>query len=630
MEKHREVRGEFLNQMNHRVVDEFLSSLRKANNRESTINRHRARLQFFFKDRNEQFSAITQDDVQKWLEKLQVNLNERSLQNYVATLRAFYRFCVIMEYVKKSPVMGQEMIIPKEAYWILKKSLPNEINQTVVNEYLENMKDSGRNKSSIISQRTLLQRFFITCKKPYSSITAKDIEQWVDKHSNKWSTNTIREHYRVFRSFFSFCVEKDYIETMPIKKTRWVAVAGKYWEIQQPISNLENRQVLNEFLLYLKDKGYSQGTIEGMRIILQLFFRSRKERFSSISTEEVYLWIAENLKGIRKETGGTYVGYIRTFYRFCVWKGYMKTTPVIYQWEWEKKGKCYWELTKTLVNVRNQEVINEFLLSMKVSNLSEGTIKSYCYFLSNFFLEEEKDFDSLTSDCILTWLTQHQNEWKENTVCHYLSMLSSFYCFCVEEEYMEKSPIKMRWFPRIPQSIPKFLEKSEVAKIRLLCESEEIRNRAMVEFFFATGCRIGEIHGLDKEHIDFENRTAIVTGKGKKIRTVHFTEKCSMILERYLATRTDNLPALFVSKWGERINQSYIRGVVKKLGESANLTSSLHPHRFRHTFATNLLAKGASLSFIADELGHKDLKVTQTYARFPKQEILAMYRKYMG
>ena len=267
---------------------------------------------------------------------------------------------------------------------------------------------------------------------------------------------------------------------------------------------------------------------------------------------------------------------------------------------------------------------------MKVSNFSEGTIRRYRNFLVSFFHEREKTFDSLTSNCILAWLTQHQNEWKEQTVCAYLSMLNSFFHFCIEEGYMENSPIKMRWFPRVPKPIPKFLEKGEVAKIRLLCENEQIRNRAIVEFFLATGCRIGEVHGLNKEHIDFENRTATVTGKGKKIRTVHFTENCSMILERYLAIRTDNLPGLFVSKWGERIKTSYIRKIVRELGESAKLTSSLHPHRFRHTFATELLAKGASLSFIADELGHKDITVTKVYANLPRQEILAMYRKYMG
>lgn len=619
-----------MNQKNYTVVNEFLSSLREANNKESTIYRHRTRLQVFFKHRKEEFTAITQDDIQKWLEKLQGGMKEGTLQGYVATLRAFYKFCVVMEFVKKSPVMGKKRRTPEKAYWVLKESLPNEINQTVVNEYLEGMKVSGRTEKLIKKHRSMLQRFFIACKKPYPSITAKDIEQWVDKNRDTWSIHYIQEYYNVIRSIFSFCEEKDYIETMPIKKTRWVGAAEKYWEIQQPIASIENREVLNEYLLYLKDEGYTQRTIKDTRIILQLFFRRRKERFSSITTEEIYLWIGETVKSTRKATNGVYVSLIRSFYRFCVWKGYMENSPVIYRSEFEKTRENYWILTKTLVNTRNQEVINEFLLSMKVYNLSEVTIRKYRAFLGTFFHKREGDFDSLTSDCILTWLNQHQKKWKEGTVCNYLSMLNSFYCFCVNEEYMEKSPIKMRWFPRIPKSIPKYLEKVEVAKILVEGERGIIRNRAIVEFFLATGCRVGEVHRLDKEHINFENRTAIVTGKGKKIRTVHFTEKCSMILERYFATRKDNQPGLFVTKWGTRLGIQAIQRIVKALGESAKLTRPLYPHRFRHTFATELLSKGANLSFIADEMGHKDIKVTQIYANFPKREILTMYRKYMG
>lgn len=625
-----EINDGYLNQRNYSVVNEFLSSLRNANYKESSINVRRQRLRFFFKDRKEEFTIIKQDDIQKWMEKIRGDQKEKSLQAYVSALRIFYKFCIMMNYVKESPVMEDKRKIVKGPYWTLRKDLPNKMNQTIINEYLKSMKDSGRNEKIVILHRTTLQRFFITCKKPYPSISKEDIEQWVDKYRNKYTTNTIRQYYRLIRSFFTFCWERGYIETIPIKKTRWVAVAKNYWEIQQPIANPENRVVLNEFLLYLNDEGYTKETIENMRFMLQYFFRRRKERFTSITMEEIDLWIEKNFKNSRKGTISNYTYSIRTFYRFCFLKGYIKESPIIYKSEWERRESKSWVFTKTLANTRNQEVIKEFLLSMKVSNFSECTIRRYRNFLVSFFHEREETFDSLTSNCILAWLTQHQNEWKEQTVCVYLSMLNSFFRFCIEEEYMENSPIKMRWFPRVPKPIPKFLEKGEVSKIRLLCENEQIRNRAIVEFFLATGCRIGEVHGLDREHIDFENRTATVTGKGKKIRTVHFTENCSMILERYLATRTDNLPSLFISKWGERIKTSSIRRIVRELGESVKLTSSLYPHRFRHTFATGLLAKGASLSFIADELGHKDITVTQVYANLPRQEILVMYRKYMG
>lgn len=216
-----EINDGYLNQRNYSVVNEFLTSLRNANNKAMTIKRHRTRLQYFFKDRKEEFTTITQNDIQKWLEKLQGDWNERKLQGYVATLRAFYEFCKQIEYVKQSPVMEKKKVIPGGTYWILKKSLSNEINQTVVNEYLEDMKDSGRNVYNVKTHRIILQQFFIACKKPYNLITEEDIKQWIDKHRGKWTTNSKKTITSIIRSLFSFCEEKNYIESMPIKKNAW-------------------------------------------------------------------------------------------------------------------------------------------------------------------------------------------------------------------------------------------------------------------------------------------------------------------------------------------------------------------------------------------------------------------------
>ena len=318
-----EVNDGYLNQENYSVVNEFLSSLRNANYKESSIKVRRGRLRYFFKDRKEDFTIIKQDDIQKWVEKLLGYQKEGSIKPYISELRVFYKFCIMMNYVKESPVMEDKRKIAKGPYWILKENLPNEMNQTVINEYLKNMKESGRNEMVVRAYRNMLQRFFITCKKPYPSISIEDIDQWVDKYRNKWATNTIRQFYNIIRSFFTFCEERGYIENIPIKKSRWVTVAKNYWEIQQPIANHENRVVLNEFLLYLNDEGYTKKTIEEIRFMLQHLFRRRKERFTSITMEEIHFCIGKKLKSNRKETICRYTSFIRLFYRFCVLKGYI-------------------------------------------------------------------------------------------------------------------------------------------------------------------------------------------------------------------------------------------------------------------------------------------------------------------
>lgn len=113
---------------------------------------------------------------------------------------------------------------------------------------------------------------------------------------------------------------------------------------------------------------------------------------------------------------------------------------------------------------------------------------------------------------------------------------------------------------------------------------------------------------------------------------VHFSEKCAILLERYLETRlnVDDSSPLFINKVENRIDIRSYFTIIAEIGKSAGLSSNLHPHRFRHTFATELLTKGADLSFISEELGHSDLKTTQIYARVPNQSIVAQYRKFMG
>lgn len=290
----------------------------------------------------------------------------------------------------------------------------------------------------------------------------------------------------------------------------------------------------------------------------------------------------------------------------------------------------YWELTHPLPNKVNQEVVNDFLLSLKLANRSQGTIIQYRRFLERFFGDMKDSFSSLSSDTIREWFVNNESHVKEGTLSYRLSVLSSFYTFCVQEEYLEKSPMKIRWFPRLPQPVPKYLEKEDIAKIRQKSEWTSLRNQALIEFMLASGCRVGEVHQLNREDIDLENRTARVVGKGKKIRHIHFIDKCAVLLERYIASRPQAFPALFVTSTGKRLSIRTIQHIVKEIGERAGLTTSLHPHRFRHTFATELLAKGAELSFIADEMGHSDLGTTQIYARLPKREIIALYRKFMG
>ncbi|MDK7669181.1 tyrosine-type recombinase/integrase [Cytobacillus oceanisediminis] len=290
----------------------------------------------------------------------------------------------------------------------------------------------------------------------------------------------------------------------------------------------------------------------------------------------------------------------------------------------------YWVLKKTFPCKKNHEVVGVFLLNLKLQNRSRETIVLYRQFLERFFEDKIDSFSALTSESIHQWLVKNKGHVKETTFIFYLNILSSFYDFCVKEEHMKQTPVKRRWFPRLPQPIPKYLEREDIAKTRQYSEKMSLRNQVMIEFMLTSGCRVGEMRTLDRKDVDIENRIAYVMGKGRKVRHVHFSERCAILLERYIASLPEGFQALFVTTTGKRLNIRTIQWILNEIGKGAGLSASLHPHRLRHTFATELLAKGAELSFISEELGHSDLGTTRIYARLPKREIIAMYRKYMG
>lgn len=111
---------------------------------------------------------------------------------------------------------------------------------------------------------------------------------------------------------------------------------------------------------------------------------------------------------------------------------------------------------------------------------------------------------------------------------------------------------------------------------------------------------------------------------------MHFSETCAMLLTKYLATHSKDIPVLFSSPEGNRLSSQAVEQMVSKLGQAAGLPRHLTPHIFRHTFATNLLSKGADLNFISLLLGHEDLATTRIYAHILPETLTSLYRRYMG
>jgi integrase/recombinase XerD len=276
-------------------------------------------------------------------------------------------------------------------------------------------------------------------------------------------------------------------------------------------------------------------------------------------------------------------------------------------------------------------IMNEYLLSLKLENKTEATIRNYHWFLERFFSICTVPLKLLTSEDVRKYLNQFTNGKKERTVDVYLSALSSFLQFCLAEEYIDNLVIKKRWRPKIPQSLPKYLNETEFAKVKIMAENLTVRERALILFLLSSGCRSSEVSNLSIQDVNLENRSTEVSGKGKRIRKVHFSEECAIALKEYLQTRNSKgIDPLFLNNSGERLETKSIYYITKKIGKMAGLQNSLHPHRCRHTFATNMLARGATLELIADELGHANLNTTRIYARILTEDMILAYQNKMG
>ncbi len=153
--------------------------------------------------------------------------------------------------------------------------------------------------------------------------------------------------------------------------------------------------------------------------------------------------------------------------------------------------------------------------------------------------------------------------------------------------------------------------------------------KALFEFMFSTGCRIGEIVSLDKNCINWSNHSAIVLGKGNKEREVYFNIRCEIWLKRYLELRQDKDPAIFVTeRHPHRMSIGQMRYIIKRISSRAGINKKIHPHQLRHSYATHLLNNGAPIDVIQSLLGHEKSETTRIYAQLSGSLRREFYRKY--
>lgn len=264
----------------------------------------------------------------------------------------------------------------------------------------------------------------------------------------------------------------------------------------------------------------------------------------------------------------------------------------------------------------------------RVEGYSLHTLKAYriqCNVMIRFLGDvviESIDFAKLKQ-----FLAKDAEMLKPASLGHRVRFLKSLFRYATDEGLVLKNPASKLKEPKQGNRIPKAMTEEDIETLREGCTTA--LEHALVEFLYGTGCRVGEIVTLNRNSIDWENRSVIVRGKGDKEREVYFGVKCQIWLKKYLRQRKDTDIALFVTRNApHRMGIAQVRCILKKIAKRAGIETVIYPHKLRHTYATHLLNNGAPLEVIQSLLGHSKLETTRLYAHLSGQIRQEQYRKY--
>lgn len=280
--------------------------------------------------------------------------------------------------------------------------------------------------------------------------------------------------------------------------------------------------------------------------------------------------------------------------------------------------------------------IKEYFLKsiLDQKNYSKKTFENYNRDLNKFFKflndYKIKDIKKITKETIrLYFLKQKNNNISNRTLGRYYSSLNSFFIYSIEHEYIDVNPLKFIDYPKYTKKIPEYIYDSQLEKLLNEKTSEnveiELRNKLIIHLLLDTGVRVSELVNIKVHDIDVEERIIKVFGKGSKERFVFFTSKTKELLINYLIKRkekaiTDNL---LINYKGEKLTERSVQKIIKLVGEKIGL--DIHPHLLRHTFATDLLNKGADIRMIQELLGHENLDTTQIYTHVSNSRVKEVY-----
>jgi integrase/recombinase XerC len=293
-----------------------------------------------------------------------------------------------------------------------------------------------------------------------------------------------------------------------------------------------------------------------------------------------------------------------------------------------------------------RECVTLYLAELRRRGASDHTLRNYASDLQQLTefvadrAESPQQTKTLPHDIDIAilreWLgSLYEAKLSPVSIRRKLAAVRSLFKFLQQEQILINNPALRLRTPKAPQRLPEVMS-AEATNDMLDAIPEKItekpskqRDVAFLELLYGCGIRVGELVGINVDDLDISERWLRVRGKGNKERQVPVPEHTIAAIEQYLAVRraANGERALFVNHRGKRLSDRHVRTLVKLYALLTNGDSTVHPHSFRHAYATHLLAEGADLRAIQELLGHARLSTTQKYTRVSLADLMAVYDK---
>lgn len=289
------------------------------------------------------------------------------------------------------------------------------------------------------------------------------------------------------------------------------------------------------------------------------------------------------------------------------------------------------EIKDELNGEDNQHYVESFLSSKRLEGCSEKTLHYYESTIQILLNKVQKHVKHVTTDDLRKYLTDYQNEHKSSrvTIDNIRRILSSFFSWLEDEDYIVKSPVRRIHKVKSATTIKETYSDESLELMRDNCNS--LRDLALIDILASTGMRVGELVLLNIDDINFNERECVVFGKGDKERIVYFDARTKIHLQNYINSRNDENKALFVSikKPYNRLSIGAIETIIRNLGKQLGIPKA-HPHKFRRTLATKAIDKGMPIEQLQKLLGHQKIDTTLQYAMVKQSNVKIAHKRYIG